>query len=503
MSDRSAPRRQALTRRAFLGGLAAATTALGATAVSCATGGDGDARVAVIGAGLAGLTCAYRLAQQGVDVTVYEARDRVGGRMWSSDDIYPGQVVEHGGEMVFGYYARLRGLISELGLTLDSVNADSRPDMRLVCYLNGQSTTHEEAYAGFDQILDKIYAEAHRIGSWRYDDATDAARALDEMSVHDWIEQHVPGGSGSLLGAAIESDMVHFWSGQTRDLSAIYVLRGYLPPTGSEAPDAWIFYHVRGGNQLIPIRLAERLPAGRIEFGTPLEALRQRGDGFELRFAGKPQTVLADFVVSAVPFSTLRRVDLSGVELDRVRREAIDSIDMGNKGKLTMQFTQPLATYGWNGGIESTAPQIHGWDSSRGQGGPGLLSIFPTGETESQLPTRRPHGPAPQTVVDQTLAQLEQWVPGASSGFSGRAWLDRWSQDPWALGAFPNFRPGQITKYWGLLGEPVGRLFFAGDQTSTRHSACMGGAMESGEDAAAQVLAAMGKPTRLSDHQVQ
>jgi monoamine oxidase len=482
-------RSRGFSRRAFLGGLAA-TTALGAAA--CARPPATTARVAVLGAGLAGLTCAHRLARQGVDVTVYEARDRVGGRVWSTTDLFPGQVAEHGGELVFGYGTRQRDLVAELGLQLEDVTADSRSDLRSVYQVGGRVVDAATAYDGFDAVLERVYAEAARVGPWRFDGASDAARELDAMSAHDWIDQYVPGGAASTLGTALRLDMVHYWGGDARDLSAVHVLLSYLPAEDAGTADAMSFFHVRGGNQQIADRLAAGLPAGRVVLGSAVEAVRRRGDGYELVVGGRPVT--ADVVVTTLPFPALRAVDLSGLDLDAPRRDAIEQLGMGDKAKLTLQFTEPFAAHGWSGGVESDAPAGHSWDSSRGQGGPGLLSWFATGEAERALPTRRPHGPAPQPLVDATLAQLDGWVPGVAASFSGRAWLDRWSQDPWAGGVFPYFRPGQVTRFWGLLGQPVGRLFFAGDQTSTRRLGSMAGAVESGEDAAAGVLSALGRP---------
>src|SRR5712691_5843750 len=78
-----------------------------------------EPRVAIVGAGLAGLTCAYRLAQRDVPVDVYEARDRVGGRCWSSGGWPDGQVIEHGGELIEDWQSSILAMIEELGLELE------------------------------------------------------------------------------------------------------------------------------------------------------------------------------------------------------------------------------------------------------------------------------------------------------------------------------------------------------------------------------------------------
>src|SRR6185436_11825213 len=81
--------------------------------------GDGAARVVILGAGTAGLTCAYRLQQCGVRATILEAAPRVGGRMYSLQNFFPDdQVAELGGELIDTDHHAVRNLAHELGLEL-------------------------------------------------------------------------------------------------------------------------------------------------------------------------------------------------------------------------------------------------------------------------------------------------------------------------------------------------------------------------------------------------
>src|SRR5882672_11241780 len=84
--------------------------------------GAHDPRVVVVGAGLAGLSCAYKLQQHGIRADLYESRDRVGGRCWSARTFAGGQVAEHGGEFVDTRHVQLRRLVAALGLDLDDLN---------------------------------------------------------------------------------------------------------------------------------------------------------------------------------------------------------------------------------------------------------------------------------------------------------------------------------------------------------------------------------------------
>jgi len=114
-----------MTRREFLGAGAASGVALtGLPDIIRRVGVLTTPRVAIVGAGLAGLTCAYRLRQAGVIATVYEGSTRLGGRCWSIRGAFDGgQVAEHGGELIDQYHKETRQLAQELGLDLDNLLA--------------------------------------------------------------------------------------------------------------------------------------------------------------------------------------------------------------------------------------------------------------------------------------------------------------------------------------------------------------------------------------------
>src|SRR6476620_10928832 len=116
-----------VTRRQLLvaGGALAGTLWLGEAAVSRAArrGNAPDARVAVIGAGLAGAAAAYQLHRVGIHVEVYEARERLGGRCWSARGFADGQIAEHGGEFIDTRHVHIRQLARRLGLHLDDLYA--------------------------------------------------------------------------------------------------------------------------------------------------------------------------------------------------------------------------------------------------------------------------------------------------------------------------------------------------------------------------------------------
>src|SRR4051812_11745159 len=110
----------ALSRRQFIG--AAGAAAVSATAWAPRARAATGSKIVVVGGGLAGLTCAYRLEQAGVTAELHEASDRLGGRCWSIRGTFaPGLVAEHGGELIDTNHIELRQLAKELGFPLDNL----------------------------------------------------------------------------------------------------------------------------------------------------------------------------------------------------------------------------------------------------------------------------------------------------------------------------------------------------------------------------------------------
>ena len=183
-----------LTRRRFL------TTATSA-ALLPATGLAATIKIAIVGAGLAGLTAAYQLNKAGYTSRIYEASNRLGGRCYSARDIFAdGQVAEHGGEFFDAGHKEIIALAKELGLTLDDVLAATPKDTHPIYLSAGKPYTLAQATKDWQPLYPMLQAQAKAIGepNWRH--ATPAAKEFDAMSITDWIDAHVPGGATGQLG---------------------------------------------------------------------------------------------------------------------------------------------------------------------------------------------------------------------------------------------------------------------------------------------------------------
>ncbi len=123
-----------------------------------------------------------------------------------------------------------------------------------------------------------------------------------------------------------------------------------------------------------------------------------------------------------------------------------------------------------------------------------MITVFSGGPGAASFASPEPHAQAPAAMVDDTLAAIEQVVPGVSGGYNGRAWVDFWPADPWAKGSYAAFGPGQMSTLWGYTLLPEEGVHFAGEHTSTYSQGYLNGGVESGQRAAIEVMDRLGVP---------
>lgn len=496
-----------LSRRRFLalGGAIGAGFLLGCTrgrpgsdaSTSPSRGTTPDHHVAVIGGGLAGLTAAYWLTRAGVGVAVYEARDRVGGRCWSARGFAGGQVAEHGGEFVDTRHVHLSMLAEELGLELDDLFAEWVVGSTWPTFVDGQIVRRGELFGPLDEAAKVLARTARRIGPWWAAEASEAARAFDEMSMADWFDANVPGGLGSPLGRAFAQEQSGWYGLDPDRLSAMSLIDYHVVeyPGGDER------YTVHGGNDQVPLRMLGSLPDGTVRLESPLEELRRRGDGsIELQISGEASPVRADRVILTLPFTTLREVELSDSGLSAHKRRAIDELGMGTNAKVLLQLSKGYHSFdGWSGGMDrADDPMFTTWESNSSDDSStdrmSVITVYSGGRVGAGYDPPQPHGPAPTEVIESTLASMDAVVPGVGAAFNGRAWLDSWVDDPWARGSYAAYEPGQYTRFAGTIGLAEGPIHFAGEHTSLFSQGFLNGGVESGSRAAIEVLDSLGRP---------
>jgi monoamine oxidase len=433
------------------------------------------------------------LQQAGIASRVFEGSERIGGRTWTLRKYFAeGQIAEHGGEFISIGQSEVQKLARELGLQLVNVNRRERGHDTYF-FSDERYTVAEARSAYFEHAWEPLHAALQAAGyPTKHDHWTPAGLALDRTSVAEWIEANVPDGRKSKLGALLANACVGEYGADPEQQSAlnlIYLLgfekRRQFNIDGSDEA-----LHIVGGNDQLATRMAAALPSGALETNAALVALRDRSDGSltcTFESGHRVYDVVGDCVVLAIPFTTLRDVDLRRVRLSALKRTAIDNLELGTNAKLHMQFRRRV----WNaehfdGSSYVQFPYEESWDVSAAQPGQyGILVGFPGGR-QGVLPAAA-HGPAPKAIADEYVRELDRVYPGIAKLYTGVAYLDVWARDRWHHGAYSYYRVGQYTQFAGIEPVPEGNVFFAGEQTSYNQMGYINGAVISGERAAREV----------------
>lgn len=479
-------------RRRFLRDSAGASAALllaACTPAAVKPKRDDDA-VVIIGAGAAGLTCAWRLRQAGVAVRVYEAQDRIGGRMFSLPNHFAdNQVCELGGELIDTGHQRIRALAGELGLTLDDLSADPSAVAGDIWFHGGRRYSETEILHAYAPLAAAVDRDFNTLPDQKITYAAPGgAQALDRESVAAWLDRNgATGWFRKLIDVAYTTEM----GLECDEQSALNFLTFISPDTTKfdvfgESDER---FHVRGGNDQIPHRLGASLGAS-LETGCVLEAIRQDASGaYTLSFkrgAGAFET-RAHRVVLAVPFTTLRRVRID-VELSPVKRRAIDELRYGTNAKLMIGFNERVwwTRHHLGGATYSDLKPQTTWETSRMQpGAAGILTNFVGGRHGIEIGEG-----TPKMQADLAVSALEAIYPGlASARTNAREARFHWPSHPWTLGSYACFTTGQWTSIRGAIGERAGNLHFAGEHCAFDNQGFMEGGVETGEWAAAAILA--------------
>lgn len=464
-------------------------TFLGAVALPAQSPGS----VVIVGAGLAGLTCAYRLRQAGIAATLYDANTRLGGRCWTLTGAFDdNQVVERGGELIDQSHTAIRHLCQELRLDLDNLLAAEPNGTEPFYYFNGAPYPYKDTVADLKSIWKKLKSDLSAAGyPTTYYQSTARGRVLDSMSIIDWLNESVPGGAASKLGQLLDvAYNIEYGeeSAKQSALNLIYLL-GYSGPGQLR-----IFghsnekYHVRGGNSQIVSRLGAPL-APSIRAGYALTAItRTSNGGYTLTFRvnNHNEQVTADRVVLALPFSILRTLDYAGAGFSPRKALAIQEQGMGANAKLHLQFrSRQWNTLGNNGDSYSSTGYQVSWEATRAQpGASGILVNYTGGNI-----ARQAGATSPQTA----LSRMEPVMPGLTAQWNGKWQLQDWPANPLTRGAYSFWKPGQYQSFAGVEGEIDGNCHFCGEHTSLDFQGYLNGAVETGERAAAEVRSAIGR----------
>ena len=494
--ERRTTRRELLKRTTAAGVAVAGASTMGRFA-RAAYGAD-QPRIAVVGAGLAGLTCAYRLQQAGLVADVYEASTRVGGRCWTIDDFDP-LVAEHGGELIDQGHTQIRQLAQELHLDLDNLLSAQPNGTEDFFYFDGKPYSFAQATDDLKKIWQKVHSDVSAASyPTLWNNSTQRGRELDQMSIIDWLNESIPfGGAGSKLGQLLDIAYNIEYGAECSEQSSLNLLyllgysgQGQFRVFGPSNEK----YHVRGGNEQIVEGLVDAVGA-RISRSTVLTAIKQNSGGsYTLTFSqdSGTLTVTADHVVLALPFSLLRSVNYSKAGFEPLKVTAIKELPMGTNSKLHVEFEDRFwYGAGNNGNTLADTGYQNTWEVSRAQGDPrkdpGILVDYTGGKVGASFGSG-----TLSSRTQEFMSQLQPLFPTVkdiASHWTGRATIDFWTAYPWTKGSYSYWKVGQYTKFSGMEKERQGNCHFCGEHTSQDFQGYLNGAVETGERAAGEILA--------------
>lgn len=466
-------------------------------------------RIAIVGAGIAGLNAALTLHDAGFSCNLYEASSRIGGRMHSDTTTWAdGMVSEWCGEFIDSDHTTMHQLLQRFHLPTTTAGRGKAGRSQSIRYFFHRYY-REEALAGdFRQLTACLQQQIHAVGfPTTHDHYTQEGFRLDHLSVYEWIEQYVKGGHQTPMGHLLDTACTGYFGLDTHEQSALNLVYMFGAEDSSRDTTASTPLQgsrkIVGGNEQLPLTIARTLPQGCLHLRHQLVALAQQRDAsLMLTFATTdgPVEVACDAVILALPFSTLRLVDYQQAGFDTLKRVAIEQLGYGTISKLFLQFDQPYwDTAGpWphphNGFITTDLDIQTLWDTSLGQTGThGLLVDYTSGHrgaayAPSQAYSTTDDSPIIQEYARACLEQLESVFPGISPHYSGKAALSYPTGDPYLLGSYACWRVGQYTHFGGYEGIRQGAVHFAGEHCSVQFQGFMEGAAREGARAAREVV---------------
>jgi monoamine oxidase len=420
-------------------------------------------------------------------------------------------VSEWGGELIDTGHKTIRTLAKRFDLPLDDLVQAEPNSAEPTYYFDGRYYPYAQATSDFSAVHQAIQRDMQTF-TWPvlWNSSTPGGVALSDLSLHDWIESRVPGGHGSAMGQLLDVAYNIEYGGETTDQTALNLLGllGYQPKPGQFSMFGLSDerYHIRGGNQRLPLAIAAGLPAGSVRTGWQLTAVAANPDGTQtLSFVvgGTRQTVTADHTVLAVPLGVLQRLDLSKAGLDARKRGQIAAMRMGKNAKLQLQFGNRIwnSTGSWpgisSGETYADTGYQNTWDVSRAQPGtPGILVDYTGGGIAGSYNPPSPFSDQSsgyvRSVAGTFLQQVEPVLPGLTAQWNGRATLSAWPTNPYSYGAYSYWPTGYCHRYAGYEAVRQGNLHFAGEHCSIDFQGYMEGGADEGQRAAEEILTDLG-----------
>ena len=448
-----------------------------------------DVDIVVVGAGVTGLTAATRLHAAGRSVVVLEARDRVGGRLWT--ETVDGVRLEVGGQWVSPDQTALLAMLDELGLRTYARHRDGdsvyigRDGVRRT--FRGEAFPVADATAGemerLTKELDRLAGLMDPLKPWEHPDA----ERLDRMSFAAWLAEQSDDAEardniGLYIGSAMLTKPTHAFSA----LSAVLMAASAGSFSHLVDADFILDRRVVGGLQQVPLRLAARLP-GLVRLGTPVTQIDWDDAGAAVH-TERGDTVRARHVVMAVPPTLVNRVRFTPA-LPPVQAQMRQHQSFGLVIKLHITYGTPFwRAQGLSGTAFSPYALVHEAYDNTNEDVPG--------ETRGTLVGFISDEKADRVLTLDAAARRDQVLASLAAYYGTEAlrpvayYESPWMADEWTAGAYAtSFDIGSLTRYGRHLRSDVGPLTFASSDVAGLGFQHVDGAIRMGESVARRLLA--------------
>jgi monoamine oxidase len=468
-----------MNRRTFLSGatLAGLLGSVGARAATPPKPSNGK-QVIVIGAGFAGLACAYELLQEGFHVDLLEARDRVGGRVITFRDWIPGKNVEGGAELIGSNHPAWLHYATRFGLKyreMTEFSEDARPIL-----LNGKLLSEKEKRDVFEEV-DRVYTKLTDLAC-----AVNAERPWETPEGDKWDSQPlgvwVRANTGDELARAFIAAEVSADNGVSIDNQSLLAMLVAIKGGGLE--NFWTeteVYRCWQGNDSLATSFAHVIAGTKsLHLKTPVTSVTRKANIVEVTDQSN-KVWSAQYVVLAIPPTTWGKI-----KFDPAEEIASIKLQMGSNVK----FLARLRHGAWDSGSPYAMTDEFismTWDGTDNQSSTGDVCMvgFSGGKAaEDAMANYR------ASKAEKFVSLLHDLYPV----FPARGTLEHkfmdWPQDPWTLAGYSSARPGQIMAFSRKLYEGLDRLQFAGEHACYAFPGFMEGALQSGMRAARNIAAA-------------
>ncbi|WP_301922676.1 NAD(P)/FAD-dependent oxidoreductase [Ferruginibacter sp.] len=448
---------------------------------------NSNKKIAIIGAGIAGLNAAYQLQKLGLQSTLYEAGKRTGGRMYTMKNYFGDNITtDIGGEFVDTNHEEIIELVKELQLDFYDLRTEQLINKSI--YFDGKNYTEEMLGEVLKPFAAKIEKDIRSLPDTINYTTAPAFEKLDQQSIAGYLKQL---GIDGWLYDFIYTVLTREYGMEASQQSAINFLIMFDAPKVTNTKyelfgsDHEVF-KIKGGSQHLTDTLTKKVQKN-IRLQHQLQSITQDKNGISLTFnnQGKKLILPADHVIMTLPFSVLRKIDLN-IEMPAQKKRCIDELGYGNSCKFIMGFKdKPWRTAGKQGYTFTDEAFGCGWDSSQMQSEKeGSFTVFGGGDFGDEMLTQQQ-----EKLSNNYVKALDNIYPGSSGNYTGKNIKFCWQKSPVAKAGYSCFTTGQWSTLAGWEAIPVGNIHFAGEHTSLAFQGYMNGAAISGKNAATQIAA--------------